>query len=320
MVEQPFVSVVLATFNRKEQLKECLDSLLKQSYPKEKYEIIAVDDGSKDGTRDVLADYEQKNSGLIKFFAQKNAGAAAARNLGIENSKGDIVCLTDDDCIADEKWIITLISHYAEGVGGVGGRIVAYKPETNVERYADLYNQEQVSRTSLMTGNASYKRDILRKIGGFDIKLLALEDIDLGIRVRREGFALKYAPEAVIYHRNYRTVGTLIKKKYAEGLAFVCLSKKYVKHFSVSFHLAKWDLKIFSKLILFPIGVVYAKKKKDYAFSQFFNIIVLCSQVLGITVGAFTVDYTGHKVVERMDFMDEESISGLMKKVLLRKV
>ena len=103
MNDTPQVSVVLATYNRKELLKECLESLFNQTYPKDRYEIIVVNDGSTDGTEEVLKEYAKKAPCIFKCFSQENKGVAAAMNLGIKNAEGDIVCFTADDCIADEK-------------------------------------------------------------------------------------------------------------------------------------------------------------------------------------------------------------------------
>ena len=64
--------------------------------------------------------------------------------------------------------------------------------------------------------------------------------------------------------------------------------------------------------------MINARKKKDYAYSEFFNIIVLSSQIIGITVGVFTVNYEGEKVTNKLDFMEDESISGLLKKFLFK--
>ena len=109
MREAPMVSVVIPTYNRKDMLKECLESLFNQTYPKERYEIIVVNDGSTDGTEEVLNEYAKKAPCAFKWFTQQNKGPCVARNLGVKNARGEIICFIDDDCVAEKKWIENLI-------------------------------------------------------------------------------------------------------------------------------------------------------------------------------------------------------------------
>ena len=194
MAHEPFVSVVVPTYNRKDALKDCLDSLFNQSYPPETYEVIVIDDGSTDGTKEFLRGYSQRIPRL-KYFTQSNKGPAAARNLGIRNSSGEIVCFTDDDCIADKEWIKNLVKAYADDkVGCVGGKILPYKPTTLLENYSHktgILDQKKFSDEigPVITSNTSYSKQILLDLKGFDENLNygtlnVGEDLDLGIRAK----------------------------------------------------------------------------------------------------------------------------------------
>jgi len=111
----PFVSVIVCSYNGGRTLTPCLDSLGKLNYPD--YEIILVDDGSTDDTRDIAEQFLH-----VRYIYQENHGLSHARNTGAAAAKGEVFAYTDSDCMADVDWLYYLIGtllsgHYA-GVGG----------------------------------------------------------------------------------------------------------------------------------------------------------------------------------------------------------
>jgi len=320
MAHKPFVSVVVPTYNRKEMLRECLESLFIQNYPKNKYEIIVVNDGSTDGTEEILKEYERKAPCKFKWFTQKNKGPASGRNLGIKNATGEIVCFVDDDCIADKNWIKNLIMEFVdERVGGVGGEIVAYKPRNIVEKYYTGFDQKARAKEYLLTGNAAYRKDILKLVGGFDENLRGLEDVDLGIRIRAKGYLLKYAPNAIVYHRHYDSLIRLMRRHYCLGKIFCKFSKKYVYHFSLKYYLVKWTITMIYRLTRYPLAILRANNKKRYAIAEFLGILSQFSAIIGLIRGAITEDYRGRKIYDRLDFLESESIINLFQKIIRSK-
>ena len=99
MLKQLKISVIIPTYNRAELLKSSLKSLTKQSIPKAQFEIIIVDDGSKDNTEEICRNFQEQLQ--LKYFKQKNSGIAAAKNLGIFVSNAPILLFFDDDDVAD---------------------------------------------------------------------------------------------------------------------------------------------------------------------------------------------------------------------------
>ncbi|HEC87043.1 MAG TPA: glycosyltransferase, partial [Thermoplasmatales archaeon] len=254
----------------------------------------------------------------FRWFTQKNQGVAAAMNLGIKNAEGEIVCFTADDCIADEKWIKELVKVLDdEKIGGVGGRIEAYDPKTLVEEYGVSFDQKGVSKISLITGNAAYRKEILEEVGMFDTKLKGLEDFDLGIRVKLKGYELKFAPDAVIFHRNYKTVKQLIKRKYMEGIYLACLSKKYTQHFGVEYALILLVRSI-RILFLLPFRLLLSKERHSRFFKDLFDIVVLISTFFGFVKGSFSEKYEGERYRKKIDFLIDESLMPLIKRKLRR--
>jgi glycosyltransferase involved in cell wall biosynthesis len=95
--ELPFVSIIVPTLNRKVYLRNCLDSLLKLDYPKTKLEIVVVDNGSTDGTTEMV----HKEFPQVVVVLEKRRNSCFARNAGWKNAKGQIIAYTDDDCVVD---------------------------------------------------------------------------------------------------------------------------------------------------------------------------------------------------------------------------
>jgi Glycosyltransferases involved in cell wall biogenesis len=116
------ISIIIPTYNRSDKLKKCLDSALSQDYPHDKFEVIVVDDGSSDETLEVLCSLA-KEHGMLRYFSQPHQGPAAARNLGIKESRAGILGFTDNDCVLEPDWARRMVdvhrSHpHSVAVGG----------------------------------------------------------------------------------------------------------------------------------------------------------------------------------------------------------
>jgi len=106
-----YFSVIVCIYNGERTLKQALNSLTKQNYPKEKYEIILINDGSEDESEKICLSFIKENIKkypIIRYVRQENKGLSQARNLGIALSKGEIVAYIDQDAVADINWIKNL--------------------------------------------------------------------------------------------------------------------------------------------------------------------------------------------------------------------
>jgi glycosyltransferase involved in cell wall biosynthesis len=218
-----YVSVVVPVYNGERTIEECIKSLLNLEYPKEKYEIIVVDNNSADNTVEIVKKYP------VRLLHEKKQGPYAARNLGIKNAKGEIVAFTDADCIADKGWLRQLIKNFKGAtIAGVGGEILSYNPKTLVERYSDksgILSQKSFLNSKfrglkmpfIATANAAYKKGILNEIGLFDDSFLIGGDVDLAWRVLLKGYRIVYAPKALIYHKHRTTPYALFKQFFGYG-------------------------------------------------------------------------------------------------------
>lgn len=236
----PYVSIIIPTYNRKEDLKKCVDSVLQLNYPRDKYEIIVVDDGSTDGTYEFLKRLENEEPNL-RVFSQENKGPASARNLGIKNAKGEILFFTDDDCLVGKDWINQHLKYYSDKrIGGVGGTLwpieMSFVEELKIGSYLDEYTQfmeinSAESGKGLATCNCSYRREVFDEVGLFDesFPTAAGEDIELSKRALLNGYHLIKDPKIRVHHLKTDTLKTLLKTSFKRRQGITREKKKHKK-------------------------------------------------------------------------------------------
>lgn len=213
------MSVIVPVRNRPQDIARCLDSLLASDYPTSRLELICVDNASTDATPAVLRGY----NGRVRIVTEPTLGPAAARNAGVREASGDLIAFTDSDCVVDREWVRRIVAPLSdESIGIVGGRILAQEPCSSVGLFGEMIHDHRRAILGFtppyaITMNIAMRRDVLRTVGGFDERLLRVEDVDLTLRVLRQGFRLEYCDQAVIYHRNRDTVRSLMREGFLHG-------------------------------------------------------------------------------------------------------
>jgi GT2 family glycosyltransferase len=219
-----FVSIVIPNWNGKHFLKDCLDSLVTQTY--KELEIIVVDNGSKDGSIEFLQEHYPQVR-VPRF--DKNTGFSVAVNRGIRESKGEFVALINNDTVVDALWVEELVKglNGHPEVGSVGCKMLAYDDHTLLDGVGDGYRRgglpgrigHREKDTGLFDqeryilgacgGAAMYRRSLFVDIGLFDEDYFAyLEDVDMGLRAQSAGYKCLYIPTAKIYHLGCGTTGS----------------------------------------------------------------------------------------------------------------
>ncbi len=231
----PHVSVIVAVYNGEDTIGRCIESLLEQDYPPDKFEVIVVENGSSDNTAQVASAYP------IKFIQSPYKGKQPALNLGIEQSTADIIAMTDADCIAEKDWLKYLVEPYRDPeIGGVGGIIQSYNYSGRniIEQFSADYNPlvNYVSGKNeflphLYGANCSYRRELLNQIGNYDTRLPISDDVDTCWRLQLvTGKKVVYAPEAVINHHHRSTRNGLARQYYHYGYGEILLDILYGKY------------------------------------------------------------------------------------------
>jgi len=191
------VSVIIPTYNASKTIDLCLASILKQDFPD--YEVIVVDDGSSDDTREKIKKYR------VRLISKVHMGTPAARNTGFKASKGDILVFVDSDCVAKEDLIAKLIEPLKDSKIGVT------QPWWEVANEGKLIPALIFKTYEYFTRNLKYpdflwfycfaiKRELLQKLGMFDVVGWRVEDVDFSYKVIKEGCKIYLMKEVTIGH------------------------------------------------------------------------------------------------------------------------
>lgn len=208
------VTVVLPTMNRKNSLQESLRSLYKMDYPKDRLELIVIDNGSTDGTPSLVKEQFPQTK-LITL--PSNIGFAPALNVGVRQASGKYIFVTNDDVIFDKNCLSELVrlAQSDTTIGIVGGKMFFYNqpnqmalPGFRVNIWLgyhpyDFKGRDQVREMDVATGGCMLMRkSMLKFIGLFDEGFFFCgEDYDLCFRARIAGFKIIYCPTAIVWHK-----------------------------------------------------------------------------------------------------------------------
>lgn len=204
-----YISVVIPTYNRLPILQKCLGALERQEFSDDKiseYEVVLVDDGSSDRTLAWIAE-NQANLPHVKVFQQDHQGAAAARNLGIENATGNTIVFIDSDLVVTETFLQSHADALVKGERDLkSDRLFTYGAVINTNNFKDPtsepYKITDFSAAYFATGNVAIARKWLKLAGLFDtgFQLYGWEDLELGVRLKKQDLKLIKCPQAVGYH------------------------------------------------------------------------------------------------------------------------
>ena len=226
----PLVSVIVVNYNRAELLRECLRSLIRQSYCF--LEILVVDNGSSDDSLEVVRTFSDERIQLLSL--DENLGFAGGNNIAIQEAKGEFIALINNDAVAQEGWIEEFVKaiRVSEASVGMWASKVLFFETDIIDKaghlmYLDGQNRgrgtgekdtgqyERLEETLFPDGCAAvYRKRMLDEVGRFDESFFAYgDDADLGIRSRWLGWGCLYVPRAVVYHHHSSTSGPFSMQK-----------------------------------------------------------------------------------------------------------
>lgn len=249
-----FFSVVIPTYNRQPILEKCLRALehqqLRNNSVVDGYEVVVVDDGSTDGTLQWI-EYHANEFPHVRSLAQDHKGPAAARNLGVEQAKGDTIIFIDSDLVVTEHFLQAHADALVQGQQQLGNNcLFTYGAVINTCNFdhptSEPYKITDFSAAYFATGNVAIAREWLEKAGLFDTRfqLYGWEDLELGVRLKNLGLKLIKCPAAVGYHWHppfaLEQIPKLIEKEIQRGRMGVLF---YQKH-------PTWDVRMMIQMTL----------------------------------------------------------------------
>lgn len=244
----PFISVVMPIYNEEKYISQCIESLLKQDYPKDKMEWIFVDGCSTDNTVSILNDYQNKNPGLIKVFNNPNKTVPYAMNIGIKNSVGKFIIRLDAHAeYADDyfsKCVYYLQTTDADNVGGV----IETKSVGNVgEAIAAVVSSKfGVGNSQFRTNGedgyvdtvpfGAFRREVFEKYGMYDERLTRNQDNEMNFRIRSNGGKIFLSNDIKLAYYSRNTIKGILKMAFQNGMWNVitmklCPGSMGVRHF-----------------------------------------------------------------------------------------
>ena len=228
----PKISVIICSYNRADSIKDLLKCLLNQEL-REDFEVIVVDNNSRDNTKQLVTSFVPELKGKLRYFFEPKQGKPYALNLGIKEAKGEILVFTDDDCLVGKDYLTNIFGtfqKYGNEIGLVGGRITPYwadgqKPPkwfNDIEQGSILldyfngplgtldygqtpfiidYARNIPDHGHFYGANISIRKEALDKHGYFSPDMILGQDTEICLRLFRAGVKGVYAPQVIVHHK-----------------------------------------------------------------------------------------------------------------------
>lgn len=239
--EMPFVSVLLVTRNEKDYIEKSLLSLINQTYPKSKYEIIIADGKSDDGTLDIIKRIQSlyiKEDFHISVYCNEKKILASGWNLAIKAAKGDYVTRIDAHATAEPDFIENSVQAILRtDATCVGGKLTSVSLDGSENVISKVLSSPfgvgnssfRVSNQACYTDTAVYglyKKSVFPEVGYFDEKMVRNQDIELHSRIKAAGYKFYFDPsiKSTYYTRN--TFNKMLKQAYGNGFWNMILLKR----------------------------------------------------------------------------------------------
>ncbi|MDR1494325.1 MAG: glycosyltransferase [Planctomycetaceae bacterium] len=238
------ISVIIATYNRSVFLRQTLETLIRQDFPKGTWEILVINNQSTDDTESVLQEFSARDSRIRSVYEEK-IGTSLARNRGILESRGQITVHLDDDVILEPSWLKTLVApiqnDLRQRIGVLGGRTINYFPDKEVNQWASPFRESRPYSDHLCQlhnspfpiggGNMAVPRWVYDQIGMFNTNLgpvgnimLFAEDTEFIDRAYNAGLEIWYNGEASLLHQipaSRLTFSAIFNHRYNYGRSSV---------------------------------------------------------------------------------------------------
>jgi len=307
----PLVSIIVAVKDEENVLKRLFDALLRLDYPKERSEIIVVEDGSKDRTFEICQKYADQHSDRIKLFHRNvSDGKSSALNYALKKAHGEILALFDADCVPNSDVLSRAVECFEDpktaavqgGASSINAnenmltRLISYEEAVGFRTYA--LGRNVLNLFVYLVGSCCFlRKDVVEKLGGWDEKSLC-EDLEISVRLTKEGYLIKYVPEIQSWQESPAKFGVLVKQRarWLRGhmeTAFnygSLITKVNRKTFDTEATLFQPFIQILALLGCF-LGLVtsFASVQLDYVFSILGQTLLVLTITVLLMVGTALV-------------------------------
>lgn len=246
------ISIIMPTYNRGDCIEASLRAYMNQTVPKDNFEIIVIDDGSTDGTRDLLERLKKELNYSLSIYRQNNRGSGAARNTGVRHAKGEIILNVDDDALPVPNFVEEHLK-----IHDMDPNLIVRGPIINVDkpeiRDSEPFLWRHFSMNYFCTANVSTRKEHIFKAGFFDERFHRRQDAELGLRLRKLGLKRKFSVKAIVYHyKPLPDIETICKSALVEGKSSALLYHTH-RNWRMMFHMGAYPLNYFQ-------GAVFSNK------------------------------------------------------------
>ena len=211
------VSIIVPAYNEEKTISDCLDSLLSQNYPSDKYEVIVVNDGSTDNTESIIRAFAKEYPHVI-LVSEENRGKGSAQNFGLKYARGNLVLITDADAVVPPDWISTMTQELRKADVALGGCYL-YLTST-VSRLEKIQNAEYLIsfkyggfRGVPRSGaNIGFKKTLADGLGGFNESIKSTT-ADFVKRAKAKGYVIGFNPDIAVLTKGTSSLTGFIKQK-----------------------------------------------------------------------------------------------------------
>ena len=195
------ISIIIPALNEERMIGRCLESLAKLAFSHDRFEVLVVDNGSRDRTLDIAESFQGRLN--VRVLQKTDVRISALRNLGARAAAGDILAFLDADCLAPEDWLDRIFELApADGAGVLGAHYLLPENSTWVgrtwHRYQEAPKSGEVSHVP--AGDLIMRREDFLKLGGFDETIQTNEDYELCERARKSGMHVRAFPGIGVIH------------------------------------------------------------------------------------------------------------------------
>lgn len=268
------ISVVISAYNAEKTIWETLESLENQDFDHKRFEVIIVDDGSIDTTKDIIQYYIDNGDISISYYFQENHWVGIARNHGITKASGNIIAFTDADCICDKDWLSVIFKEIRnEWKKLIGGTI--YSHDTIIYPW-----KMAPAGHFWVTANLAFERtDYHWEYFSRDFRWMIWEDTDFIMRLNRQWIPLLHVSKMRVLHKanilSFRRIYTRAKWRMNEVLLYKTYWESVLNSFSPIFRPI-----IFGRISIFSLGIIFITIIWTELYIQF-GFLALMSYLFG---------------------------------------